>query len=53
MRRKKLAAHFREVFENEPSTVTRANVGKKRKRKMKIAIALAKARKSGMNIPKA
>jgi len=36
---------MREVFMNEPSTVTRANVSPARKRKMKIAIAYSKARK--------
>ena len=43
---------FHEVFENEPSTVRRAKVSKKRKRKMKVAIALNKARKAGVRMPK-
>jgi hypothetical protein len=42
----KVEAAMHEVFTNEPSTVTRANVSGERKRKMKIAIAFAKARKS-------
>ena len=42
-----------EVFTNEPSTVTRANVSGEKKRKMKVAIALSKARAKGAKIPKA
>lgn len=48
----KIKAAFHEVFTNEPSTVTRADVSPERKRKMKIAIALSKARRAGANIPK-
>lgn len=44
--KKKLKAAIREVFSDEPSTVTRAKVSKERKRKMKVAIAFAKARKA-------
>lgn len=44
--RKRLRAALREVFSDEPSTVTRAKVSKERKRKMKVAIAFAKARKA-------
>lgn len=40
-----------EVFTDEPSTVTRANVSGKRKRKMMQAIAFSKARKAGATIP--
>jgi len=43
--KKKLAMAMDEVMHNEPSTVTRAKVSKKRKHKMKVAIAYAKARK--------
>ena len=42
---------FREVYENEPSTVKRAKVSPKRKEKMRKAIALDKAREAGANIP--
>lgn len=49
----KVAAAFHEVMHNEPSTVSRANVSKKRKAKMRVAIALSKARKAGARIPKA
>ena len=42
-----------EVFTNEPSTVTRANVSGEKKRKMKVAVALSKARAKGAKIPKA
>lgn len=45
-------AAFREVHENEPSTVSRANVSEKRKKKMRTAIALNKARKKGARLPK-
>lgn len=41
----KLEAAFREVYSDEPSTVTRANVSGERKRKMLAAIAFSKARK--------
>lgn len=47
-----VARAMHEVFTNEPSTVTRANVSGERKRKMKVAIALAKARKAGARIPR-
>ena len=50
--KKKLEAALHEVFTNEPSTVTRANVSPERKRKMKIAIGFAKARKAGAKLPK-
>lgn len=43
---------FSEVHEDEPSTVTRANVSGKRKQKMRTAIALEKARKAGVAIPR-
>ena len=43
--RGKLSAALHEVFTDEPSTVTRANVSGERKHKMKIAIAYSKARK--------
>ena len=45
--KKKLKAAMREVFSDEPSTVTRAKVSPERKRKMKVAIGFAKARKKG------
>ena len=48
----KLETAMREVFSDEPSTVTRANVSPKRKQKMKVAIAFAKARKAGAQLPK-
>ena len=48
----KLETALREVFTDEPSTVTRANVSPERKRKMKIAIGFAKARKAGAKLPK-
>ena len=43
-------AAFREVMENEPSTVARANVSGERKQAMRTAIALDKARKRGARI---
>ena len=43
---------FREVYSDEPSTVTTAKVSGKKKRKMLAAIAFAKARKAGAKIPK-
>ena len=43
--KKKLKSTMREVFSDEPGTVTRSNVSKEKKRKMKVAIAYAKARK--------
>ena len=49
---KLVKAAMREVHENEPSTVSRANVNPKRKEKMRKAIALNKARKKGAHIPK-
>ena len=45
-------AAFEEVYADEPSTVTRANVSGERKRKMLVAIALSKARKRGARVPK-
>lgn len=48
----KLAAAFREVHANEPSTVSRAKVSEARKKKMRVAIAFSKARKAGVRIPK-
>lgn len=50
--RKLVEEAFREVYENEPSTVTRANVGPEGKKAMKAAIALKKARKKGARIPR-
>ena len=50
--KKKLEAALHEVFTNEPSTVTRANVSPERKRKMKIAIAYAKSRAQGAKLSK-
>ncbi len=50
--RAKVKAAFHEVFTDEPSTVTRANVSGERKHKMKVVIALNKARKAGARIPK-
>jgi ribosomal protein L23 len=50
--KKKLEAAFREVYTDEPSTVTRANVSGEKKRKMLAAVAYAKARKSGAKLPK-
>jgi hypothetical protein len=41
----KVEAAFREVYADEPSTVTRANVSGERKRKMMAAVAYSKARK--------
>ena len=43
---------MREVFTDEPSTVTRAKVSPERKRKMKVAIAFAKARAKGAKLPR-
>lgn len=43
---------FDEVYANEPSTVSRANVSEEKKKKMRVAIALNKARKAGASIPK-
>jgi len=43
---------MREVHENEPSTVRRANVSEARKEQMRKAIALNKARKAGARIPR-
>jgi hypothetical protein len=43
----KVETAFREVYANEPSTVTRANVHGEQKRKMMAAIAYSKARKGG------
>ena len=48
----KLETAMREVFSDEPSTVTRANVSPERKRKMTVAIGFAKARKAGAKLPK-
>ena len=48
----KLEAAMREVFTNEPSTVTRAKVSPERKRKMKVAIAYSKARAQGAKLSK-
>jgi len=48
----KLQSAFREVYSDEPSTVTRANVSGERKRKMMAAIAFSKARKAGAKLPK-
>lgn len=42
----RLKKNMREVFNNEPSTVKRANVSDERKRKMKTAIAFSKTRKN-------
>lgn len=50
--KKKLVGALREVFRDEPSTVTRAEVSPEKKRKMKVAIAFAKARKAGARLPK-
>lgn len=50
--RKKLESAMREVFTDEPSTVTRAKVSPERKRKMKVAIAFAKARAKGAKLPR-
>lgn len=50
--RKKLETALREVFTDEPSTVTRAKVSPERKRKMKIAIGFAKARERGAKLPR-
>lgn len=41
---------FREVYSDEPSTVTRAKVKGKKKKKMLAAIAFAKARKAGAKV---
>ena len=48
----KLETAMREVFTDEPSTVTRANVSPERKRKMKVAIAYSKARAQGAKLSK-
>lgn len=45
-----LGRMMKEVFDNEPSTVARADVSPERKRKMKIAIAYSKARKAGAKV---
>src|SRR5690242_20641918 len=45
-----LGRMMKEVFDNEPSTVARADVSDARKRKMKIAIAYSKARKAGAKV---
>jgi ribosomal protein L23 len=50
--KQKLETAMREVFTDEPSTVTRANVSPERKRKMKVAIGFSKARKQGARLPK-
>ena len=50
--KEKLDTAMHEVFANEPSTVTRAQVSPERKRKMKVAIAFSKARKAGAELPK-
>jgi len=47
-----LRSMLREVHENVPSTVTRANVTGKRRTAMLTAIAFAKARKAGARLPK-
>ena len=50
--RKLVESAMEEVHENEPSTVTRADVSGAQKEKMLRAIALSKARKQGAKIPK-
>lgn len=47
----KVAAAMKEVHENIPSTVKRANVKGKRKEAMLRAIAFSKARKAGAKVP--
>lgn len=48
----KLEKAMREVHNNEPSTVTRANVSGAKKEAMLRAIAFSKARAEGANVPK-
>jgi len=50
--RQKVEAAMREVFTDEPSTVTRAEVSPERKTAMKKTIAFSKARKAGARVPK-
>ena len=49
--KKKLQVAIKEVFTDEPSTVTRAKVSPEKKRKMKVAIAYKKSRASGAKLP--
>ena len=50
--RSKLESAMREVHEDEPSTVERADVSGERKEKMLQAIAFSKARKAGARLPR-
>lgn len=50
--RSKLASAMREVHEDIPSTVERADVAGERKEAMLRAIAFSKARKAGARLPR-
>ena len=51
-RRRTITAAMREVHEDTPSTVERANVSGEQKETMLRAIALSKARKAGARVPR-